>query len=154
MKTLMMAAALIVLGSSALKAQQARQLGAGVILGSPTGLTAKYYLTDVHALDAGVGEIGGDLAVYGDYLWHAWATDPKIQGGKLGFYLGLGGRMRDADTDDVLVGVRTVGGALFRFSSTPVEVFAEVAPVFEVAPDQFVNVDGGVGVRYFFAGGK
>jgi hypothetical protein len=135
----------------AASASQAGQLGAGVILGSPTGLSVKYFLTDTHAVDAVLGEIGGNLSVHADFLWHAWDASPQPAAGRLGAYLGLGARLRDA-REDVQVGVRAVAGGALRLRAHPVEIFAEVAPVFQLVPSDFVQLDGGVGVRFYFAG--
>lgn len=133
---------------------QAGELGAGVVLGSPIGGTVKYFMTDTHAVDGGVGAIGGDPAVYADYLWHGWNAFPQPKDARLGAYLGLGGRLRGRSDDASLFGIRTMAGANLRLRSHPVELFAELGPVFEVAPSSFIQMDGGVGVRYYFQSGS
>ena len=127
--------------------------GAGVIIGSPVAATAKYYLSKTHAVDLGIGGIGGSLAVYGDALWHLWEAEPPPKSGHLSAYLGVGGRFRNA-REDVLVGVRAPAGVSYRLGGHPVEIFAEIAPVFEVAPRHFIQLDGGIGARFYFAGAK
>ena len=89
MKMLFAIICMLAAGASTLRAQQAGDFGAGVILGNPTGATAKLWLTDSQALDAGLGFSTG-LALYGDYLWHSWKVLPQPSQGKLPVYLGLG----------------------------------------------------------------
>ena len=47
-------------------------LGVGIILGEPTGITAKLYLKDDVAIQAAVGSafIGGGLHLHADYVFH------------------------------------------------------------------------------------
>src|ERR1700689_4495336 len=46
--------------------------GVGIILGEPTGVTAKLYLKDDQAIQAAIGFalIGGGLQIDSDYLFH------------------------------------------------------------------------------------
>ena len=47
-------------------------LGAGIIIGEPTGVTAKLYVKDDQALQAAVGFafIGGGIHAHADYVFH------------------------------------------------------------------------------------
>src|SRR5690242_4684738 len=48
-----------------------RPLGLGVMLGEPTGLNAKYWLSDTRALQFGLAySFGNYMALLGDYLFH------------------------------------------------------------------------------------
>jgi len=132
-----------------LRAQQAGQFGAGVIAGRPIGLTAKYWLNDTQAFDAGLG-FGDHLAFYGDFLWHAWNILPQPKAGKLGVYAGLGPLIRM--TDDTTFGIRTMFGIDYWISGHPIELFAEAGPVFHVTPNTDVSANGGVGIRIYFNG--
>jgi len=69
---------------------EGKQMGVGLQIGSPTGLTGKYMLTGNQGVVAGVGAGLGGLSVHLDYLWHPQVlavADPF----RLSWYLGLGG---------------------------------------------------------------
>jgi hypothetical protein len=53
---------------------------------------------------------------------------------------------------EVLFGFRFVGGVAYLIENTPLEAFAEIVPVLRLAPSQGANLDGGVGLRYYFGG--
>ncbi len=129
-------------------------LGVGFMLGSPTGATAKYWMTENSAVDMGLGWglDDDDLTIYADYLWHdfkafSFQTDPRLQGGKIPLYIGLGAR---GQMDNDHFGVRAVLGSSWLFPRNPFELYAEVAPVLVLADDVEGDFDGAVGIRYYF----
>jgi hypothetical protein len=134
-------------GVTPVRAQKAGDIGAGVILGNPTGGTAKLWLSDSQALDAGVG-FSTRLSVYGDYLWHGWQVLPQPSEGKLPVYLGLGAQFRTVAPNEL--GLRTVAGIAYWLPRNPVELFFEVVPVFRLYPGNSVGLDAGIGLRYYF----
>ena len=78
---------LILAASGALKAAE-RGFGVGFILGSPSGVTGKYFLNKSHAVDAGLGVAAGDgFYLYADYLMHFSGVLPVDN---LDVYFGLG----------------------------------------------------------------
>lgn len=123
------------------------RFGLGLILGSPTGISAKYWLDKTHALDAALGF--GDMSIHADYLWHRWDMLPQPQSGKLATYWGLGAEVKDKRKDTEF-GVRAVGGIAYNFPRHPVDVFLEVVPVLELSPNAGIGVGAGLGVRYYF----
>jgi len=104
------------------QAQEKGDLGAGVVLGDPTGLTGKYWLNGKTAIDAIIG-FSGDFSIHADFLWHSWKVLPQPQQGKIAGYLGLGGKIQDKKKD-TLLGIRTVAGAAYYFDKVPVEIFS------------------------------
>src|SRR5678815_4931484 len=70
--------------------------GIGIILGEPTGVTAKLYLKDDQAVQAAVGSafIGGGLQIHADYVFHPYIlqTRPSFV---LPVYIGPGVRLID-----------------------------------------------------------
>jgi hypothetical protein len=132
-----------------LLAENRGAFGAGVILGDPIGPTAKYWLHPNMAIDAGLG-FENDFTVYMDLLWHGWNVFPKPPEGQLALYLGFGPRFEELRGEDKL-GIRAVGGFDYWFESYPIEVFLEIAPVFQFTPDTDTVFDAGVGLRYYFA---
>lgn len=150
MRKLILASVLVTLGGTAW-AQQAGQFGAGVVVGDPTGVTAKYWIDPAFAVDGGVG-FSGDAAFYADLLWHTWDLLPQPQKGKLGAYVGFGPRV---ETDrDTTLGLRTLAGVNYWVPNHPVEIFLDAGPVFNLSPNRGVDVDAGLGVRFYFASAK
>lgn len=146
--SMLVLAGLMVLSCSHLRAQD-RGVGLGVILGEPTGVSGKSWLSGVNAIDAGVAwsfKGSGYLHVHADYLWHfpdaIQATERFVP------YAGVGGRLGLASS--VVFGVRGVGGLVWWPDGVPLDVFAEIAPVFDLAPATSFSLMGGIGVRYFF----
>lgn len=147
MKNLLLAFVCMIATAGSVRAQKAGAAGAGVILGNPTGVTGKLWMTDTQAFDAGLG-VSTHLAVYGDYLWHGWSVLPQPPEGRLPVYLGLGAQVRAFH--DAEFGIRTVVGLAYWLPRNPVELFVEFVPVFRLTPDDSVGLDGGLGLRYYF----
>lgn len=129
------------------------RFGAGIIVGEPTGASLKYWLNDTLAVDGAVGwsfHDHTDAYFHSDILWHDFDLIPVSQG-RLPVYFGAGGmvRFRD-DRHDNQVGIRLPVGVSYIFDNTPVDIFAEVAPVIGLAPDVRGEVTGGIGIRYWF----
>lgn len=140
----------------------AKDLGLGVIVGSPTGVSAKYFLSKENAVDAAIGWDFGrhhDLHIHGDYLW----IKPgilKIKNESFDLFFGFGMRIisweryyrRDDEyhDDKVSLGVRGPVGLTYFFKKIRLEVFGELALVFDLVPATKLDADVGVGARYFF----
>ena len=130
-------------------AQQAGLLGLGIMAGSPTGGTVKYWLDGRQALDAAIG-FSGNLQVHGDYLWHAWDVFPPTEGGRLGGYLGLGMRLRNRENDNMAIGVRAPLGVAYWVKRYPLELFVELVPIFDFNADHALDLNGVMGLRVYF----
>lgn len=132
--------------------------GLGLILGSPTGIDGKIYFNKQNALDFAVGEAFVNergLHIHADYLWHPVMLT-QDEAFFLPLYLGVGGRFlnHDRHTDSAAhLGVRAPLGILFDFKRIPLDVFLEAALVVDIirpSEDDIVDVNVGVGVRYYF----
>jgi hypothetical protein len=134
--------------------------GIGLIVGEPTGVSAKYYLGNDTAVDAAIGAaiLGRGIQVHADFLWHPWILDRK-ESFVLPVYFGVGVRVLNHDSggssdDHVRIGLRVPVGILFDFTSIPLDVFAEVAAIadYRTAGEHVFGIDinGGAGVRYYF----
>jgi len=152
-----------VLVSSNLALAQERGVGLGVILGEPTGLSFKGWITKTSALDAGLAWSFGRydaLHVHWDYLFHAFNVFP-VQEGKLPMYFGIGGRFKFGDESDThshhdenRVGIRIPLGLDYLFEKVPVDIFLELVPILDLAPASEFNFNAGLGARFFFEPGK
>jgi hypothetical protein len=140
-------------------------LGVGIILGEPTGITAKLYLKDDQAVQAAVGSafIGGGLQLHADYVLHPYILQSRPSF-VLPVYVGPGVRLIDytsgrndasgASNSAFALGVRGVAGLLFDFQAVPLDAFVEVAAVleYEFRSDAgfAIRLNAGAGVRYYF----
>ncbi|HEY0480959.1 MAG TPA: hypothetical protein VGD37_25765 [Kofleriaceae bacterium] len=133
--------------------------GVGIILGEPTGITAKLYLKDDQAVQAAVGSafIGGGLQIHADYVFHPWILQTR-ESFVLPVYVGPGVRLIDytggRDTSAFALGARGVAGLLFDFKTVPLDAFIEVAGVLEYefrdGAGFGITLNAGAGVRYYF----
>lgn len=152
---------IIILHSMPVKAQD-RGFGLGFVLGEPTGVSAKLWTSKINALDFGLGvAVGGDRISYNghyngegrihfhmDYLWHSFNAIRATA--KFPLYYGIGGRYNSGGGYDGSLGLRGVFGIAWFPNATPIDVFLEVVPVFQLTPSTGFGVDAGFGVRYFF----
>jgi len=160
----MIVAAVVVLAPGIARADGVEKgaFGLGLIIGEPTGLTAKLYLDDDTAVQAAIGSafISGGLQAHADFLWHPWILEER-DSFALPAYIGPGVRLIQYDQGDggddyFAVGARAVAGFLFDFKTVPLDAFVEIAGVFEYAfgndaEDGFgIALNAGAGVRYYF----
>jgi len=129
------------------------KFGAGLIVGEPTGGSVKYWVNDNLAVDGALGwstHDHTDLYLHSDVLWHNFDLIPVSQG-RLPLYYGVGGLVRFRnDGNDNQIGIRVPVGVSYLFDNAPVDIFAEIGPALDVAPDVRGEVTGGIGVRFWF----
>ncbi len=147
--------------SATAAAEDKGAFGLGLIIGEPTGVAGKLYLSDDTAIAGAVGGavVGKGVQVHVDYLWHPWVLVNESAFVMPG-YVGIGGRLldhdRSDDNDDFHLGVRFVGGILFDFREIPLDVFIELAFIadFRSADGGHggfdIDLNAGVGGRYYF----
>ncbi len=143
-------------------AAQDHGFGLGLILGEPTGLSAKLWTSKINAFDFGLGlSVGGDRIHYEghydrqnrvhfhmDYLWHSFDAINATE--RFPLYYGIGGRFNSGGGYDASIGIRGVFGIAWFPHSTPIDVFVELVPVFQLTPLTGLGLDAGLGIRYFF----
>jgi hypothetical protein len=133
--------------------------GVGVIIGSPTGFTGKYFMThhaafQVHAGWSFIGNVGFHVA--GDYQFLFPGVVADDYGKPLDNiipYIGIGARLRLKENEpsnetDFHVGMRMGGGIEYiidRFG-----IFLEIYPVVDFVPETNFDFEGGVGFRFYF----
>ena len=156
-----MVLAIMIILSKPIEAQD-RGFGLGVILGEPTGISAKLWTSKENAFDFGLGwSVGGDRITYKgnydggsrvhfhmDYLWHSFNAIRSSE--RFPLYYGIGGQFNSGAGYDASFGVRGVFGIAWFPHSTPIDVFIEIVPVFQVTPSAGLGFDAGLGARYFF----
>ncbi len=159
MKCKMVVAILVGLLSASAFAQD--KLGLGLILGEPTGLSVKYWLDDKSAIDGAAAWSFWDedgFQLHADYLWHNFEwLQSAVDSGKLPVYFGGGVRLKfqedngrhDDDDGDTVFGIRAPVGISYLFEDKPFDVFAEIAPILDLAPDVELSLSLAVGLRYY-----
>lgn len=149
------------LGASA----QSDGFGAGIILGEPTGISVKGWLSGDRAIDGAVawslfGE--GYLSMHADYLFHNFGLI-KINKGRLPLYYGPGLRLRTwsggryhdhghwhGDEGHASLGIRFPVGLAYVPDQAPVDIFLELVPGLDLIPSTWFDINGAIGVRYWF----
>ena len=130
---------------------QSSGLGLGLILGEPTGISMKYWTGRTTAIDGAVAWSIGKYSgthLHGDYLWHIFNLI-NIRRGKLPFYYGVGARLGLGGKEN-RVGIRGVAGLAYLLADLPLDVFLEIAPVFDLSPKTDLDLNAAIGIRYFF----
>jgi hypothetical protein len=147
-----------------------RKFGLGIVVGDPTGLSAKLWVAPTNALDFGLGFWGygvnnrcfndGTCPRYGyhsgtfnmDYLWQSNIVRGQAQ---LDWHVGVGGRAiwvgGGCGGDCFAVAARAPIGLDLMFNNPGfMELFFEIAPAFYIVPGFGFDVEGGLGVRFYF----
>lgn len=109
----------------------------GVIIGKPTGISGKYFVSNKNAFDCVIG-FGSGFMTHFDYLWYNFET-LKVSEGKLPFYYGGGFLITEKRFY-----VQGKIGLEYLFETNPLGIFIEIAPAVGTS---FI-FQGGVGVRY------
>ncbi len=131
---------------------QSGSSGLGPLLGEPTGVGMKLWLSTSTAVDAGAGWSFVDpdgFQLHGDFLFHKFDLF-HVDRGDLPLYIGVGGRVKFVEHGDNRAGVRFPVGVSYLFPDSRLEGFAEVAPILDLAPSTRLEWNGGVGLRYYF----
>jgi len=141
--------------------------GIGIMVGEPTGITPKLWLSNNNALAAGVawsyrGSSGSRsrMHLHLDYQIHNFDLI-NVERGTMSFYYGFGGRFLIRDDRyhrhhdnhrryDDRFGIRVPLGLNYLFANDPIELFMEVAPILDLVPSTYFSVNGAIGIRYYF----
>lgn len=119
----------------------------GIILGEPTGLSAKQNLGGDKAVDAAAAwSFSGEksLSLHSDYLWFRNNVF-KVEKGRLPLYYGVGARLKLQDKS--LIGARFPIGLQYFFPAERFTVFLEIAPVLDLFPDTDFDLNAAIGFR-------
>lgn len=129
----------------------AGEMGIGAMLGNPTGINAKYWLSEKNAVDGGAGLSLGkktNLSLHSDYLFHSEGALIFQDNHPLDLYYGIGGRMEFGD--DIELGVRLPVGIAHRMENNQADIFGEIAPIIDFIGRTGLELHLVVGARYYF----
>jgi hypothetical protein len=150
---------LVLHGSNA----QEHKFGLGLIVGEPTGISAKLWTSHTTAFDFGLGwSVGGDrigkydgsynggsrIHFHMDYLWHAFEAIRSNE--RFPIYYGIGGRINTGAGYNGSIAVRGVIGIAWMPRETPIDIFFELVPSLQLTSSAGLAIDAGLGIRYFF----
>ncbi len=88
------------------------------------------------------------LHLHGDYLIHNFNLIRTSE--KLPIYYGPGLNLNFWNYGDTQLGFRGVIGIAWMPHSTPIDLFFEIAPVLELIPETTLDVNAGLGGRFYF----
>lgn len=149
---------------SAKQFQANKGFGLGLMLGVPSGLSGKYYLSSDTALDFGVGayyryRYEEAFSLHADFLWHPFVL-AAARPFWIPLYVGIGGRLLQHRRDDIYddhshLGVRFPLGIAFDFNNVPLDIFLEFALVIDFIQGSsrhnlFGGINSAIGFRYYF----
>lgn len=132
------------------------ELGLGVILGSPTGLSLGYRPGGQdNIVNAGFAWNIPQQRVHAhvDYLRTVYVvTDPNAPTLTFPINVGVGARFHSWDNNGngATVGVRVPVQFTMVPMHQPFDVFLELVPVLNLYPETKARLDGALGARYFF----
>ena len=142
-------------GSSS--AEEGHWLGVGLLLGEPSGLSAKFFTTQETGFQIHVAYSIPNESYYVtvDYLFDVL---PILDDGYeflLAWYLGLGISVGEqvfhqGELPRTFVGARAPIGLRMLFEGVSLELYAEAGPGVIVTPTIEFDLSGGIGVRYCF----
>lgn len=135
---------------------QDKRFGAGLYLGDPTGFTAKGYITDRIALEgvAAWSFVNDSFTLLTNATYDFFNIPTESTKVNFPFYAGVGAKfafnkkhnnMRK-NSAALLIPV----GVAAHFTEYPVELFVELAPGMEFAPETEFDFSGGIGARFYF----
>lgn len=123
--------------------------GLGIILGEPTGISLKTWVSQKHAADAGIAwSLTNDwFHIHVDYLIHNFELIDVSQG-ELPFYFGFGAKLGIGN--EFSLGARVPVGLAYLFEDAPLDIFVEVVPALQLINQIQFQMNGGIGIRYWF----
>lgn len=146
---------LLAVGSANARMQDA--VGLGFIIGEPTGLSLKYWLDEERAIDGAAAwsySENDSFQLHGDYLIHDYEL---LDAREMPVYYGIGARLklkddegRGRNEDDAIFGIRVPVGITYLFDDAPLDLFFEIVPVLDIAPDVELDINAAVGLRFYF----
>ncbi len=131
---------------------QTRSFGLGFMVGDPSGLNGKYFLSPNNAVEVGLGAgvFGNEnsFAMHIDYLYH---NNTIIQSSEnFTVFYGFGIRVRSKEEAEFGLGMRGIIGVSWVSQTMPIDIFVQIAPVFKLLPSTKFGIDGAIGARYYF----
>lgn len=128
--------------------------GAGIVVGSDSGLSLAWRLSQNNTLQGSVGWNFTDsdsMSVTADYLFH-FDDILTFDTTTIPVYIGCGARatLPFSNDADFTLGVRIPVGIRWLFEEVPVEAFLELSPGLKLVPKTAAALAFGLGARWYF----
>lgn len=134
-------------------AQQKGRLELGGMVGTPTGISAKGWVSENIALDGAltfnIGDNFSSVYLHSNILFHSNSLNENLglTGSRANAYYGAGLRVLAGDFDEE-VGLRFPGGITYAIEDTPMITFFEIVPTLDIISDVRFGLGGAVGLRF------
>ncbi|MCL1818339.1 MAG: hypothetical protein FWG35_05355 [Spirochaetaceae bacterium] len=148
--------------ASALAAESG--FGAGLVAGEPVAASAKLWISETSAIEAGIGwsfyrrtpqgiKMRGAPYAYIDFLRHFFNV-VKARTGKFVYFIGAGVEgsylyYSDRFRDRFYLGLRIPFGLSYMFPDAPLDIFIELVPSVVFLRGLSSDMGAGVGIRYW-----
>lgn len=136
----------------------AKTWGLGAVIGSPTGLSANYFLSEARTIHTTLAyDLSGDddFQVASHYQWRN--NNLSFEKIKLGWFYGLGARLAFKDhehkhdhDENLELGPSGTIGLFHEFQEVPLEVFLKGNLTVNIIEDTDVDADVMLGLHYNF----
>jgi len=123
-----------------------RKWGFGLIIGDPTGVTAKYWQDEHVAYEFALGSqlASAGVGVHADYLYHLFVFEDAPEAP---VYIG-GGAFLGGSSDMITTGGRGVIGLTYLFEQ-PFDVFMQLSPSISLLPELEFYFSFSIGARLY-----
>lgn len=124
------------------------KFGLGIILGEPTGISTKVWITGSTAIDGAIAWSFANesaLHIHADFLLHNFYVISKV----VPLYYGIGVRIKFRE-DNTRIGVRIPVGVTYDIPSTKIDLFLEIVPLLNLNPSTSFTMNGAIGGRFYF----
>ena len=124
------------------------KFGLGIILGEPTGISAKVKVSSTTAFDGAIAWSfvnEGALHIHADLLLHTSDLISKV----LPIYYGIGGRIKFRK-DETRLGIRIPIGIVYDIPFIRIDLFGEIVPLLNLNPSTNFTMNAAVGGRFYF----
>lgn len=158
MKNLLAVSTAFILLTMQNSSAQEKGIGLGVILGQPTGVSSKAWLTPNTSFDLGAAwnfsrsktdrawASQKDFQLHADYLFHNFSVFPTNTG-KMPLYYGIGGRI--IFDSKSRMGIRMPVGIDYILNNAKVDIFLEAVPILDLAPATSFDLNAAIGARFW-----
>lgn len=128
--------------------QSVKKVGIGIVLGSPAGLNAKFWLSHEDAFEITAGWGYQNLWAEANYLRHNWGVFAESVDLAIPLYYGLG-VFAGGGPNSLGFGPEATVGLDFIFKNAPFDIFIEAGPAILLTPYTGVFFHGGLGARFY-----
>ncbi len=126
----------------------------GAQLFSPTGISAKYAISESSAITGlatfNLNEFNDYFTIQANFVLNGAKDQFNLESGLLRSYYGLGLNLVFREFGDATIGLRVPIGIEYALEDQPLEIYMDVAPTLNAQPSTAFYFGSSMGVRYFF----